>query len=337
MVDISICIPVYCTEHYLTECLKSVALQTFTNYEIILVNDGSSGVNSCGLNCKKIVKECKKKYKLPITYLEHSKNLGVLEARRHAVEESVGKYILNLDSDDALTPNALEVLFKEAKKTGAHIVHGITNTYFYHNPEQQFVENHDSVNERQKKIQAAVSNIYNGVLENRDIFHGYLVEENHCGYLCGKLISRDVYLEAFNHIPYMFCVMADDVIQYFWISYFAKKYVSINKEVYIYNINTGITSHRIIDNLNIWKHVCSAASVFYGLFNGLNKFDIRLTEEESEKITSICYLYASNNLKQWRSVVSSEIKDEAYSLLCDFWGNDLIHDVEQEMKTKGLL
>ena len=261
MVKVSVCIPVFGTERYLRDCLKSVSEQSFTDYEIILVNDGSTGSDESGLNCKKIVKDCKKRYSLPLTYIEHRKNLGVLEAHRTAVENARGVYIFNLDSDDTIPPNALEILYNKAEENKADLVHGITTIQLHSSPEQQIQESREQVEDRNNKVRRTVSNIYEGCLENRAIFDGWLLEQNHCGFLLGKLIKKDIYIEAFSHIPRMFCVMADDVIQYFWIAFFSKKYIGIKDEVYRYNINTGISSHRIIKDLVIWSHVCSASSV----------------------------------------------------------------------------
>ena len=331
---VSVCIPVFGSEPYLEACLKSVKEQTFTDYEVIVVNDGSSGTDADGNCCKKIVKNCKKKYKLPVNYIEHSENKGLLEARRTAVYAATGDYIFNLDSDDKLPPDALAVLYKAAAESGADIVHG-KGELFVNSHEQSCVE-HEKENlikireEKQKKI----SSVFLGLMNDKEIFDSYLVKKNHCGFLWGKLYKRELYLEAFDKIPPMFCTMAEDVIQYFWLTYYAKKYVGILENVYFYCDNTGISSFKIIDNLDRWEQVCSVASVFTALYTSIDEYNIRLTEEEKKSISNLCCYYVANNLRQLKESVVPELYDEAYEILCDYWGKEFVSRIETILNEK---
>ena len=335
--SLSVCIPVYDSEAYLEECLKSVADQTFTDYEVIVVNDGSSGVDASGNNCKKIIKLVKKKYNLSVNYIVHSENKGLLEARRTAVYEAKGDYICLLDSDDKLPPNALEELYNVAKATDADIVHG-KGRLFINKEQTECVDvKEEELRRIWKEKTEKIQKIFFGTLENEAIFNSYLVDKNHCGFLWGKLIKREVYLEAFNNIPPMFCTMAEDFIQYFWLTYFAKKYVGIDKEVYYYCDNTGVTSNRVINNLDKWNQVCSVSSVFTALYTTLEERNIELTERQTERLTEICYYYVANNLGQLQNAVVTELKDAAYDILCDYWGANLVSKVENrlaELKNK---
>ena len=86
---VSICIPVFKTEELLEEALQSVLQNDVEhvskNVEVIIVNDGSTSTNLQGLSCKQIVKKFKKNTKIKINYIEHSQNMGLVEARRSAV------------------------------------------------------------------------------------------------------------------------------------------------------------------------------------------------------------------------------------------------------------
>lgn len=88
----SIIIPIYNVEKYLNECIFSVLIQDFTNYEIILVNDGSSD------NCGKICDEYANKY--PQVKVIHKENGGLSDARNFGIKEAKGDYLIFLDSDD---------------------------------------------------------------------------------------------------------------------------------------------------------------------------------------------------------------------------------------------
>ncbi len=101
-ITISIIIPAFNVESYIEDCLLSVINQNFTNYEVIIINDGSTD------NSKKIIKRIindKCNYKL---YSQN--NTGVSAARNKGLMYAKGKYICFLDSDDKLSDNALATL-----------------------------------------------------------------------------------------------------------------------------------------------------------------------------------------------------------------------------------
>lgn len=94
---VSICIPTYNRTNYLKETLQSVFAQTYKNYEIIVVDDGST--DGTGDMIKQL--GCNIRY-------HWQKNAGDASARNKLIELAVGKYITFLDSDDLLTPDAIE-------------------------------------------------------------------------------------------------------------------------------------------------------------------------------------------------------------------------------------
>ena len=106
----SVIIPVFNSEKYLSDCLKSVLNQNHTNYEIIIINDNSTD------SSKKILNKFKKKYS-KIRILNNKINLGVSASRNKGILKAKGNYIVFLDSDDLLLPNALQGI---CKKTTTH-------------------------------------------------------------------------------------------------------------------------------------------------------------------------------------------------------------------------
>lgn len=94
----SIIIPAYNVADYLPACLDSVLDQDFSDYEIILVNDGSTDATS------KICDEYQKNHQIKVI---HQPNSGLSEARNSGVQKATGKYLIFLDGDDFLTPGAL--------------------------------------------------------------------------------------------------------------------------------------------------------------------------------------------------------------------------------------
>lgn len=114
---ISVLIPVYKVEAYLQRCIDSVLSQDFTDWEMILVNDGSPD------KCPQICDENAAKYPKKIRVI-HKKNSGLLSARKEGVREAKGKYYVFLDSDDTLYNNgALSILYNHIEK-GYDMVRG---------------------------------------------------------------------------------------------------------------------------------------------------------------------------------------------------------------------
>lgn len=112
--EVSVIIPVYNSEKYLKRCLDSVVNQTLENFEIIIVNDGSSD------NSLNILNEYKQKYSQII--LLNQNNKGQAVARNRALDIAKGEYISFVDSDDFIENNMLELMYKEAVASNVDMV-----------------------------------------------------------------------------------------------------------------------------------------------------------------------------------------------------------------------
>lgn len=109
--DISVIIPIYNVEEYLSECLDSVLNQTKDHIEVIMIDDGST--DSSG----EIAREYASKYEdWHYYYIE---NGGLGHARNYGVPKATGKYIIFLDSDDVVTEDAYEKMFDLAEKNNS--------------------------------------------------------------------------------------------------------------------------------------------------------------------------------------------------------------------------
>jgi len=104
---VSVIVPIYNVEEYLEECLESIRNQTYTNIEVILVNDGSTDGSReiCESYCEKDIR----------FRLINQENQGQSVARNRGVKESVGQYIMFVDSDDVVNTDVLEVLLPYMK------------------------------------------------------------------------------------------------------------------------------------------------------------------------------------------------------------------------------
>ena len=101
---ISIIIPVYNVEKYLRQCLDSVVNQTYRNFEVVCVNDGSTDTSI------EILQEYKKEYSNFRVYTQENKGLGI--TRNVGVSHATGDYLYFLDSDDYIEPDLIEELTK---------------------------------------------------------------------------------------------------------------------------------------------------------------------------------------------------------------------------------
>ena len=112
---VSVIIPVYNAHNSITKTLQSVINQTYTNLEIVVVNDGSTD------HTGEILEEYKKRYP-EHTRVIHQENKGVSATRNAAMDQAKGKYIAFLDSDDYVDIDYLEVLYKAAEEHESDMV-----------------------------------------------------------------------------------------------------------------------------------------------------------------------------------------------------------------------
>ena len=113
---ISIIIPIYNNEKYIEKCIDSVINQTYQNWELILVDDGSTD-NSLSL-CERYKKDIRVK-------IIHQENSGVSVARNNGIKETTGKYITFIDSDDFVDRNYCSMLISFMRDDVSMVVLGL--------------------------------------------------------------------------------------------------------------------------------------------------------------------------------------------------------------------
>ena len=117
---LSIVVPCYNRENYITRCIDSLLLSTFDDREIILVDDASTDKSN------EILKWYEKTYKGIIKLVENKKNSGIAVSRNNGILKAKGKYIAFIDSDDYVHPKMYEYLCETAKKEELDVVIGKT-------------------------------------------------------------------------------------------------------------------------------------------------------------------------------------------------------------------
>lgn len=109
MPSVSIIVPVYKVEKYLKRCVDSILSQTYADFELILVDDGSP--DNCPMMCDEYSRINKR------IFVIHKENGGLSSARNAGLDIAKGKYVLFVDSDDYIKPNLLESCVNKIKET----------------------------------------------------------------------------------------------------------------------------------------------------------------------------------------------------------------------------
>ena len=116
MSTVSIIVPIYKVEDYIRECTDSILAQTYPDFELILVDDGSP--DDCGRICDDYAKGDNR------IKVVHKVNGGISSARNAGLEVAKGEWIMHVDGDDWIEPDMIESLIEAAQITGSDMVFG---------------------------------------------------------------------------------------------------------------------------------------------------------------------------------------------------------------------
>ena len=170
----SVIVPVYKVEEYLPACIESVLNQTFSDFELILVDDGSP--DRCGEICESY-KEKDNRIKVI-----HKQNGGLASARKAGIKVAEGDYVFNLDSDDLIENDTLEYAYKKITDTSCDIV---TFSYRWVLDGKTVNVTNDGIEEGLYKRPDIEKYIYPKILMDKDM--------NHISYyLSGKAVKREL-------------------------------------------------------------------------------------------------------------------------------------------------
>ncbi|MBO5427459.1 MAG: glycosyltransferase family 2 protein [Prevotella sp.] len=166
---VSVLVPVYKVEPYLQRCIDSVLSQDFTDYELILVDDGSP--DRCPEICDQ---NAAKDERIKVV---HKENGGLVSARLAGFKEARAEYLIFLDSDDYLYPHAIYALYNKIIE-GYDIVRGRDNKV----SQDDFIYGIEE------------TKYYSGVLEGEEYIRAYIMREV-APYLWGAIYKRSLFSE----------------------------------------------------------------------------------------------------------------------------------------------
>jgi len=222
---ISVIVPIYNVEKTLKRCVESILRQTYGNFELILVND--CGKDNSAAIAFSYSKQCEN-----VTFIKQSKNQGVDKARHLGLRNARGAYIMFVDSDDWLPPNALEVLLKKIEDENADVVTGsivkVLDKFkiFKTKPKNNYLND----NFREPIILPQLW---------EDYFISYFGVNKLLVSMCGKLYRKSV-LDAANIQPTGY-KMGEDLIFNLYLHPYLKKISFVEDVVYYYRYG-GMTT-----------------------------------------------------------------------------------------------
>lgn len=219
----SIIAAVYNEEKYLHEFLNSIIKQTYQNYEVILVDDGSKDAsgNICDLYAQADIEKRVK--------IIHQENRGVLLAKRKALEFAEGDYVIIVDSDDLLERNLLERLAQAIKKEEADI-------YFYN--ANQLKE--DGIPKKLDDCPFEGQHIYKGE-EKKEIYRELIAKPSQHA-MWRKAVKRSVIDIGKDYTELSFVSNGEDLLQTIEIYDRADSICYLEDSLYIYrNVNNGLS------------------------------------------------------------------------------------------------
>ena len=215
MPEISVIVPVYRAEAYLHACVDSILSQTVSDFELILVDDGSP--DGCGAICDDYAARDSR------VRVIHQENQGQAAARNHAFSIAKGEWVCFVDSDDAVHPQMLERLGQAAAESGA----AMSMCRMLEAPEMP--ENFSAPVEVSWELLSMGEASLTALFDAGD-YPGWVA--------CAKLIRRELVQS------HLFCpgrVYEDNEAVCHWI-YGAKTVASIPHSLYFYRTNPGSTT-----------------------------------------------------------------------------------------------
>lgn len=215
----SILIPVYNVEKYLEQCFESVINQSYTDFEVVVVDDGSTD------SSKEICDDFAKMYPEKVTVI-HKKNEGLISARRTAIEKARGEFCVFVDSDDYVENNLLETIDRYSSKEENIDIVIYSFSYFNQSSiKKQRKWSYDSTvwsDDRKKELYEA--------LITSDIIDALWIKA-----IKTELLKRD----PIDYRKYYGKNMSEDVLQSLYPLLYARKVIYADASLYNYRYNNA--------------------------------------------------------------------------------------------------
>lgn len=316
---ISIIVPVYNVEIYINECVNSILNQTFRDFELILVDDGSS--DDCGRICD-IYGERDTRVRVI-----HKENGGLSSARNTGLEVCKGEYVIFIDSDDYIENNTLQYSYDLVIDNKADaVIFGMRSFY-----------------EDNNKVEIDTSKPNIEVLNSKEAIKKYLSYEIK-GYSWNRLVKKDIILN--NKIFFPEGIKYEDIYPTFKTLSKCNKIVLTNCVLYNYRQRRGSLSKDISQKgikdyisqvnhtINYYKGLNYEQDMYeyikcFEIFNYLNAINwyIKLLECDNKKIKlNYNKFFSSMNIDyKIYDVIKIDCLNRNYKIIFILWKLNLYH------------
>lgn len=303
-VAISVLVPVYNVEKTLDRCIQSILNQTFKDFEIILVNDGSTD------NSGKLCDEYSEKY--DNIRVIHKPNEGLGPTRNVGIKEAKGEFIYHCDSDDWIKEDLLEKAYKAITETDSEVL----------------VFGYDIFTEKNGKIiPYDTVKVENGVYRNYNDIRRFFTLQYFNYFIvlsaCNRLYRRSFIVENNLYFPsYRRCQdMAYSLLLFDHI----EKLVTIEESFYCYVIEPGKYKGRSYNEVvNIYCDVFNLTAEYF------DKWGLYVDELKQKLINNVCeqianysaYAFVEKYKDEWKKNAKILIKDKRVKKYFSMYKND---------------
>ena len=334
-IGISVIVPVFKAERYIHKCLDSLVSQTFENYEILLIDDGSP--DKSGEICDEYAKKNKR------IKVIHKKNGGVSSARQCGLDSAVGEYVIHVDPDDWVESNMLCELYDNAYKDDCDIL--LCDYYQDCNRQSMLVKqqpsnlNHDIV---LKELFHHLHGSCWNKLVKRSLFQQYSIS-----FPLDLSFSEDLYVNCcllMNNVKVSYLARAfSDQLEQGEDYMLAKKVISINLMEENYHLNNFqiLNNYGFVNKFNYGRMKDEYLEMYLVRLDKVNKMVYNKLEsrflkwlkfikagsvEEMEKIAK-----GDENMERALAFMERFVNDEEVRGIYD-----KINDVERDAKERGM-
>lgn len=285
-VKVSVIIPAYNVECFIEQCVDSLLAQSFDDFDLILVDDGST--DRTGVICDEYTK---KDVRVKVV---HQENTGLPTARKVGLENAQGEYVLFVDADDWVDPNHLESLVGTAEQRNADVV---ICGFNYEYPRRQIKNDNTPI-----------------TTEGKDVIIECLNNRLHAG-IVFKLVKKNIFVD--NQLCFPKYNFFEDMYLTIEILLYANKIESTGLATYHYRFNDSSETHEkntafrikkfnefilnmqeVFDNYSLWTN----ESMRNALFQRINKEKLELLilpYSAGDEIRKAYQLY-SNSWKEYK-------------------------------------
>lgn len=298
---VSIIVPVYNTENYLTACLDSLISQTIRDIEIICVNDGSTD------RSYSILQEYAKTDRR-VTIVNKAKNEGTHMARKSGVQVSRGEFVMFVDADDYISPKACETAYNLIVGSDIDIL-------------QFGVAVKSSANTQNDSWHKKSLDPTGLTLCGTEILDNAYKKRTVSTALWGKIYSGALCKRACHCMPDIHCFVGEDIFSFFFLAFYSKLYKGVRTEpLYWYRYGTGVSNQEQM-SCEKFENYCKMGLLPAKLQVFVRKYATENIERAESNIDAAAKRMLEDCCRIYSERMDKKDKKNGADLLVKYWGS----------------